>query len=80
MSMRILALTAALTVGMGSAAIAQDMMIDDGPEVYREGPVIIPMLPYSGPADLYVDEDNTGVADKVEDDMYENQNAITNGN
>ena len=61
MSMRILALTAVLTVGLGSAAMAQDMMIDDdGPEISRQGPIMVPIVPFLGRADLYVDEDNTG--------------------
>ena len=81
MSMRILALTAALTVGLGSTAMAQGVMVDEsGPEIYSEGTIVVPTAPFSGRADLYVDEDNTGVSDKIEDDMYENQNAITNGN
>jgi hypothetical protein len=74
MTMRTLALAMALTLGIGSAAMAQTVIEPDDPYVYREGPMVAP--------DVYDpdDEDNTGVSDRIEDDVYENENGITNGN
>ena len=83
MTMRTIGLAAALAMGVGSAALAQGVIVDDEFDTPRQERVLQPFTGLLDPSDDLEqdqDRDNTGVSDKVEDDMYENENGITNGN
>ncbi|HEX2215589.1 MAG TPA: hypothetical protein VHG27_02670 [Xanthobacteraceae bacterium] len=91
MSTRTLALASAMALGLGSAAMAQTVIIQEDrgvtyapayPSAVSPSPSLLaPLSPWAVRNESqFVDRDNTGVADKVEDDRHENETAINSGN